>query len=254
MARNKRVDGTANGNDNGVVEKIDSEELDQQSSPPSYEILAYPADFTLEVLVDKWKKGDIKIPKFQRRFVWTQAQSSKLIESFLLGLPVPPIFLYIEPKTEKMLVVDGQQRLRSLAYFFEGSFGEEDRHGNRVVFRLVGLNEKSPFNGKTFKDIQDTDNPSFRRLNDAVLRSFVIKQLKPDDHTSIYHIFERLNTGGTFLTGQEIRNCVYAGRFNAELGLKQAKIPGGGGLSGSLRRVRILSVPLLSKQVCWSEL
>jgi uncharacterized protein with ParB-like and HNH nuclease domain len=195
------------------VEKIQSEEDDSQSSPVTYDILTYPADFTLEVLVDKLRKKDIKVPHFQRRFVWTQVQASRLIESFLLGLPVPPIFLYTAHKDGFMLVVDGQQRLRSVELFFSGEFSADE--GSRSQdFRLVGLNPESPFSGKTYRDLEESSPESYRKLNDAVLRSFVVKQLNPQDDTSIYHIFERLNTGGTFLQGQEIRNCIYPGTFN----------------------------------------
>src|SRR4051812_2571353 len=103
-----------------------AELADRQSSPPRYEIATYPADFTLEGLHAKWNAGDLVIPPFQRKFVWSQAQASKLIESFLVGLPVPAIFLYTERSSEKSLVVDGQQRLRTVFYFFDGSFGEEE--------------------------------------------------------------------------------------------------------------------------------
>lgn len=194
-------------------EKLKSESDDRRSSPASYEILTYPADYTLEGLAKKWNDGNIIIPPFQRGFVWKQPQGSKLIESFLLGLPVPPIFLYAQRHDGKFLVIDGQQRLRTIAYFFEGFFGEEENN-RRPVFRLIGLNEESPYLNKTYADLASGDEVAFQRLNDAVLRSFVVKQLNPKDDTSIYHIFERLNTGGTFLHAQEIRNCVYHGPFN----------------------------------------
>ena len=194
------------------LEEIKSEEQDQESSPVKYEIVTYPADYTLEVLVKKLKDKQIAVPPFQRRFVWSLTQSSKLVESFLLGLPVPPIFLYVQ-QNSTLLVVDGQQRLKSIAYFFEGLWGEEVK-GKRPVFRLTGLNPKSPFADKTMDDLKDTDYPAYQRLNDAVLRSFQIKQLDPKDDTSIYHVFERLNTGGSLLRGQEIRNCIYHGTLN----------------------------------------
>ena len=199
------------------IERVQSEELDQETSPASYEVVTYPADFTLEVLVGKLQgqKGqppEIQIPGFQRKFVWTQVQASKLIESFLLGLPVPPIFMYTDKENIQM-VVDGQQRLKSIGYFFEGYFGPEDR-GRRPVFRLVGLNEKSPYLNKTCNDLEEGDPVVYRKLKDGVLRAFIIKQLNPKDNTSVFHVFERLNTGGTLLKGQEIRNCVYAGDFN----------------------------------------
>nr|VFK58640.1 MAG: Protein of unknown function DUF262 [Candidatus Kentron sp. UNK]VFK68502.1 MAG: Protein of unknown function DUF262 [Candidatus Kentron sp. UNK] len=190
-------------------EPIISEDEDYESAPPDYEINTYPADFTLEVLHQKWKAGDILIPDFQRRFVWKQVQASKLIESFLVGLPVPAVFLYRERKSQKSLVIDGQQRLKSIFFFFEGYFGSEVR-GARRVFSLTGLSPKSAFSGKKFEDLPEEDK---RRLKDSVLRSFIVQQLDPNDDTSMYHIFERLNTGGTLLTNQEIRNCVFHGDF-----------------------------------------
>jgi hypothetical protein len=198
------------------LEVVESEVLDEQASLPTFEILTYPADYTLEVLVDKWRKKQLVIPNFQRRFVWTQVQSSKLIESFILGLPVPPIFLYSEPETGGLLVVDGQQRLRTIVNYYDGYFGEEVK-GSRAVFRLVGLDSRSPYLGKTYEDLGITDPAVRLRLDDSVLRAFVVKQLNPADNTSIYHIFERLNTGGTFLNPQEVRNCVRHGALNDAL-------------------------------------
>ena len=194
-------------------ERITSEEEDAESAPPDYEINTYPADFTLEVLYQKWLTGDIEIPKFQRQFVWKQNQASKLIESFLIGLPVPAVFLYTERASQKFLVIDGQQRLRSVFYFLEGFFGEE-KNGKREVFQLTGLNEKSRYHQQTFKALTSADQ---RKLHNCVLRSFIVQQLDPQDVTSIYHVFERLNTGGTFLANQEIRNCVYRGNFRVLL-------------------------------------
>ena len=176
----------------------------------TYDIASYPSDLTLSVLADMWKAGDIVIPEFQRNFVWSINQSSLLIESFLLGLPVPQVFFYVD-KDNKNLVIDGQQRLLSVVYFLEGYFGSESLHGKRQVFRLTGLDERSPFAKKRFVDF---DESSQRKLRNAVLRAINIRQLDPKgEHTSIYHIFERLNTGGTPLKPQEIRNCVFRGGF-----------------------------------------
>lgn len=195
------------------LETLESEEQDAQATPPAYEVVTYPADFTLEGLVAKLAKKEILIPGFQRKFVWTQNRASKLIESFLLGLPVPALFLYVDPDTSKFLVIDGQQRLKTTSYFFEGYFGEEER-GRRPVFRLTGLNERSPYANLTFKDLENKNPKAHTELLNTVLRAFVIKQLNPADSTSMYHIFERLNTGGAILTGQEVRNCVYYGALN----------------------------------------
>lgn len=175
-----------------------------------YDITSYPADYTLSVLWQMFKNNNITIPSFQRGFVWTQRQASALIESFLMGLPVPPVFFYIDTEN-KNLVIDGQQRLMSVFYFFEGYFGQENDKGKRQIFRLYGLNKKSPYYNLRFEDLQEQDK---RKLEMTVLRVINIRQLAPSkDDSCMYHIFERLNTGGTPLSSQEIRNCVYRGVF-----------------------------------------
>lgn len=179
-----------------------------------YDITSYPSDFTLRTLVEMWSNDDITIPDFQREFVWNIKQSTLLIESFLIGLPVPPIFFYIDDDN-KNLVIDGQQRIMSIIFFFEGYFGRENAKGKRQIFRLSGLNEKSPFYNKKFIDLENKDR---RKLENSVLRAINIRQLSPkEENTSVYHIFERLNTGGTPLSPQEIRNCVFRGDFLSDL-------------------------------------
>lgn len=200
---------------------VEQEELDVQEEPKEeeayirYEITTYPSDFTLQVLHSKWKNEEILIPGFQRKFVWDQDRASLLIESFLLGLPVPNVFFYVD-KDNKSIVIDGQQRLLSIFYFFEGYFGEEDEKGRRKIFKLTGFEDDSPFAGKTYSDIKDTADGL--KLRDSVLRAMNILQLSPrKDNTAMYHIFERLNTGGVSLTPQEVRNCVFRGTFNEKL-------------------------------------
>lgn len=192
------------------IETLAEEEEDEASGSVSYQTNTFPADFTLEVLHQKWKNKDFEIPAFQRGYVWKQAQASKLIESFLLGLPVPPIFLFASKEDARQLVVDGQQRMKTVFYFFDGTFGEPTQD-KKIVFRLKGLSESSPYFNKTFEELTERDQ---RRLKNSVLRSFIIQQLDPADDTSVYHVFERLNTGGTALSNQEVRNCVYRGAFN----------------------------------------
>ena len=197
-----------------LIETIASEEEDRLVSLRGYEILTYPADFTLEVLVNKWKRNQIRLPGFQRKFMWTKTQSSKLIESFLLGLPVPPVFLYQDPDNNDLLVVDGQQRLKSIVFYFSGIFGEKSDARRRQSFSLTGLHEKSPFLNVTYEDLGESDKAAYNKLNNSVLRAFVMKQLEPNDDTSIFQVFERLNTGGVVLQPQEIRNCIYEGELN----------------------------------------
>lgn len=190
------------------------EVFEESEAYVTYDIASYPSDLTLSVLAEMWKNNDIVIPEFQRNFVWKIDQSSLLIESFLLGLPVPQVFFYVD-ESNKNLVIDGQQRLLSVVYFLEGYFGSESIHGKKQVFRLSGLDDRSPYARKRFVDL---DEVSQRKLKNAVLRAINIRQLNPkDEHTSVYHIFERLNTGGTPLKPQEIRNCVFRGGFATQL-------------------------------------
>jgi uncharacterized protein with ParB-like and HNH nuclease domain len=142
------------------------------------------------------------VPEFQRKFVWTIKQASRFIESLLLGLPVPGIFLAKEADTGKLLIIDGQQRLRTLQYFYQGLFlGKE--------FALK--NVQARYEGLTFKTLKKEDQ---LRLSDAVIHATIIKQDEPSgEQSSVYHIFQRLNTGGTLLQPQEIRACIYHGDF-----------------------------------------
>ena len=196
----------ARQNDEFEVEEV----VEEDEVLVEYDIATYPSDFTLSGIRQMWLDKDIQIPTFQRQFVWKIEQSSLLIESFLLGLPVPPVFFYIDDEN-KNLVIDGQQRILSVVYFFEGMFGDESIHGKRQVFRLKGLDERNPYHGRRFEDLSDSDQ---RKLSNSVLRAINVRQLSPtEESTSIYHIFERLNTGGTPLKPQEIRNCVFRGGF-----------------------------------------
>lgn len=190
-------------------------EIETDETPyVEFEISVSPSDPTLELLSNQLNNEDIIIPFYQRKYVWKIEQASKLVESFLMGLPVPQIFLYVNNE-DQLEVIDGQQRLKSINYFFEGYFGEADNKGKRQIFRLKGLSERSEYNGKRFEDLSTRDQ---RRLRNSTLRAINIKQLKPNDEAeSVFHIFERLNTGGTHLKPQEIRNAVYRGNIVEQL-------------------------------------
>lgn len=190
------------------------DETEEDEVAIHYDIASYPSDYTLSGIAQMWRDGDIEIPDYQREFVWGIKQSSLLVDSFLTGLPVPPVFFYIDDEN-KNLVIDGQQRILSIVFFMEGYFGKESTHGKRQVFRLSGLGQGNPYNGKRFEDLDESDQ---RKLKQAVLRAINIRQLNPiGESTSAYHIFERLNTGGTPLKPQEIRNSVFKGRFSTLL-------------------------------------
>jgi len=194
----------------------DLETVDEKDEIPyvEFDISVSPSDPTLENLAQKVANNDMIVPFYQRRFVWKIEQASRLIESFLMGLPVPQVFLYVNDDNQ-LEIIDGQQRILSIKYFLEGYFGEEDNRGKRQIFKLKGLSERSEYNGRTFDELSDRDK---RRLRNSTLRAINIRQLTPDaNYDSVFHIFERLNTGGTALKPQEIRNAVYRGDIVSQL-------------------------------------
>ena len=193
--------------DDGVVSDPDihdGTETDDIEEVVSYRISSYGVDFDVEGLVRRINEEDIFVPDFQRGFVWTQKEASQFIESLLLGLPVPGIFLTLETDTEKMMVVDGQQRLKTLQYFYAGEFRENGR-----PFALQGVD--AAFEGKTIADLREPDR---RRLNNSLFHATVTRQLFPEEGlSSVFHIFQRLNSTGRRLTPQEIRQAIYRGNL-----------------------------------------
>ena len=186
-------------------------ESDEETTPQKYDIMCMPADYTLGDLYDMWKNGVITIPDFQRGYVWKPKQASRLIESFMMDLPVPPVFLMTDSE-ENSVVIDGVQRLLTTFYFFGGHYEKMGREKSKCEFKIVGINKGNEIYGKRFDDLPDYLQ---ERLKNQVLRAMLIRHMRPDLNGDVaYDIFERLNTGGTLLSEQEIRNCVYSGKFN----------------------------------------
>lgn len=191
----------------------DSEEIqviddaaDETIIPPiQYDISSYGADYDVEGIVKRLERKDILIPPFQRNYVWTQKDASRFIESLLLGLPVPGIFLAREPDSNKLLVLDGQQRLKTLQFFYDGFFNPQEESKKQQVFRLINVQPK--FEGLTYSTLEDQDRI---KLNDSLIHATIIKQETPqdDNDTSVYYIFDRLNSTGRRLTPQEIRTAI----------------------------------------------
>lgn len=186
---------------------IDETELDLTVKPVQYEITSYGADIDAEGMVNRLEREDIFIPPFQRNYVWSQREASRFIESLLLGLPVPGIFLAREHDTKRLLVIDGQQRLKTLQFYFKGFFNPKEDEKRKRVFELIGVQKQ--FEGKTYETLNDNDRIT---LNDSIIHATIVKQDTPEgDQSSIYHIFERLNTMGRKLSPQQIRVAIYHG-------------------------------------------
>ena len=199
-----------------------------------YDITVSPNDFNVMTLNSFVESGAVRIPGFQRNFVWDLGRASKLIESLILGLPVPQLFLY-EQEKNKFLVIDGQQRLMSIYYFIKKRFPRKEKRVElRSIFDKAGripeevlhddsyfqnfnlrLNEKVPNHPNKFKGLNYATLGDYEtQFNLRPIRNIVVKQNTPsDDDSSIYEIFNRLNTGGITLSPQEIRTSMYHSEF-----------------------------------------
>ena len=185
-----------------VTEGVDDDTEQESTSKGPYTIRSYGADYTVDSLVKRMNTGAFIVPEFQRRFVWSLTHASRFIESLLMGLPVPGIFLYKRPEDGRQLVIDGQQRLKTLQSFYSGLLRERK-------FRLAGVRE--PWNGLTYDELDPDDQ---LRLDDSIVHAVIFNQESPEDSIdSIHFVFERINSGGIRLSAQEIRNCIAEGRF-----------------------------------------
>lgn len=188
--------------------EIDDAAAREDNESIYFSVSSYGADYTVDGLIKRLEKKQIIVPEFQRSYVWDIKKASRFIESLIIGLPVPGIFLSRDSMessavSSSLLIIDGQQRLQSLQRFYKGLFGERK-------FRLTGVCDE--LNGKAYDELSLDDQG---RLDDAIIHATIIKQEAPDkDNSSIYMVFERLNTGGMLLQPQEIRACIYHGEFN----------------------------------------
>lgn len=144
-------------------------------------------------------------PFYQRRQRWTPEKQSQLIESFLINIPIPPLFVY-ETKLNVHEVMDGQQRITAIKAFYD----------NALV--LEGLERWPELNGRTYATLPDRIKAGIDRRSISWITVLSESSESEDDAFAIKQlVFERLNTGGVKLSPQEIRNAIYAGTFNNEL-------------------------------------
>lgn len=205
------ADELVNQDDANIIDSQVKDDTDKDTIVPeiTYEVTSFGSDLDVEGLVRRIKRNDIFIPPFQRNYVWNQAEASRFIESLLLGLPVPGVFFSSDSKTNKYLVIDGQQRLKSLLYYYDGYFNPKHDDTRRKVFKLTKVQEQ--FAGKQYADLEDKDR---LKLDNSIIHATIVKQTHPTgDDTSVFHIFERLNSGGRKLRAQEIRSALYHGKL-----------------------------------------
>jgi uncharacterized protein with ParB-like and HNH nuclease domain len=216
-----------------------NEEIEEYDySFKEYEVTSTPNDFNTKTIIDFIESGLFKIPDFQRNYIWDIKRASKLVESLIIGLPIPQVFLYEESKN-KYLVIDGQQRLLTVYFFSKMRFPKkEKRFELRQIFVEYGLfpdeylhndeyfddfklklhepssNEKNKLHGLNYGTLGDLKSSFDLRT----IRNIMIKQNIPsDDDSSMFEIFNRLNSGGVVLKPQEIRASLYHSKFYNQL-------------------------------------
>lgn len=174
-------------------------ELDQpevKNIPPQQRRLqTETADYTVSTIFALLTDGKIKIPDFQRGYVWNRSQASRLIESLIIQCPIPVIYLSQEPNGD-LIVIDGQQRISSIKFFLNDAIP------------LQGLTAYPELNGYTSSQL---DPRILDHIKNRTIRCITILK---DTHPQIkYDVFERLNTGSVKLNAHELRNGLNQGPF-----------------------------------------
>lgn len=173
------------------------------------EIIADGYEMSIGELINLYKDNELKIdPAFQRLFRWDDTRKTRFVESLLLGIPIPPIFVYQDEKGVWELI-DGLQRLSTIFQFVNVLKG--DRAAELGTLVLSGTNFLPGLAGKRWEPSTPEGDDGIGQvqqleLKRARLRVEILK--KESDAQAKYELFQRLNTGGAGLTEQEVRNCV----------------------------------------------
>ncbi len=188
-----------------AVEEVDLPEDDEALELPQNQkrVLTQSRDESVEALVSRIRKGRLILqPEFQRDFVWSSSKAGALIESILMRIPLPVIYVS-ELEDGCWEVVDGQQRLTAIKSFLDGRFPDGR------PFRLGPLKVRDDLRGNTFSSLTQEEQNA---IEDYSLRVIMIQ--KEADPDLKFEVFERLNSGADKLNDMELRNCIYRGPYN----------------------------------------
>ncbi len=193
------------------IEEIPEETNDDYVNDDLYNINSWGADYSFRELISMYQDGDLVKPELQRKYVWGKPEASRFVDSVLLGLPIPSIFL-AKTTDNKMLIIDGYQRIMTINDYVRGIWSE-----NNKVFKLSNIRGKINHRwiDKSFSELPDSEQ---RKIKTSTIHAIIFEQKTPNENdTSLFQIFERINTSGRSLLPQEIRNCVYQGKLNSLL-------------------------------------
>jgi hypothetical protein len=192
------------------LDELKEEVNDWYTNDDLFRISSWGADLSFRELIARYDENELVKPELQRHYVWDRVEASRFIDSILLGLPVPSIFL-AKTIDEKLLIIDGYQRIMTVRDFVKGVFSDDS-----TAFSLSSserIHER--WRGKSFAQLSEEEK---RKIRNTTIHAIIFMQQHPTKgDTSLYQIFERINTGGRTLLPQEIRNCVYQGALNSLL-------------------------------------
>ncbi len=194
-----------------IKESLSDEKISEKYRKGDVRIVTEQARYPLNSVTELMNSGAYdRNPEYQRRKRWNNIRKSRLIESFIMNVPIPPVFLY-EIDYSKYEVMDGQQRLTAIDDYYKGKYS------------LEGLQYWEELNGKKYKELPYTVQKGIDRryLSSIILLQETAKNEEEADFLKQV-VFERLNSGGEKLTAQETRNALYNGKFN-QLCIKLAK-------------------------------
>jgi hypothetical protein len=184
------------------IESLTEDDVDLDVDAGQRKIIWQAKDFSIREFLTMKNDGELVLqPLYQRNFVATDLIASKLIESILLDVPIPVVYL-AEEQDGSYSVIDGQQRLTSFLSFLEGKFPDTR------PFKLSGIKVLPELNRKLFTEL---DNELQKKIRSTTIHSIIIKKESNPDIK--FEIFERLNTGSTKLNEDEIRNTVFRGSY-----------------------------------------
>lgn len=195
--------------ENDKIEEFEGEETlnagsasDDEQVYPLEKIRIEKGRMSLFEIKRRIERGDIQLdPKFQRQSLWDNKQKSELIESILMGIPIP-VFYFFESKDAKIQIVDGKQRISTAIDFMSNKF----KLGKLNIIKYFDKDNKDESNGKKFSDLATLLQ---RKIEDYQIDTYIIQPPTPEKIK--FDIFDRVNRGGTTLNNQEMRNALYQG-------------------------------------------